>query len=146
MNCVKCDHQIGRTTDGVLFHTRGKPGEESDFSVTCWKCACSEPTAPLEAEVQVVLAPVAEKFNPGALTSGWRRAFPTCIVVRSPEEYVGAVQDIIKRGDADNKDTVIVIDWNDEEQSETRLKDVSKCMQLWGLLVKQTYQTRKKGI
>jgi hypothetical protein len=141
MNCVKCNHPIGRTTTGTLFHVRG--ANESDFSVTCWKCECREPTAPVEAAGPIdTPVPVVETFNAGAITSGWRRAYPKCHVVCSPEEYVHTMETFIKNGS--KGDNVIVIDWNDEEQSELWLKEVSKCMQVCGLLVKQTYQTEAK--
>jgi hypothetical protein len=31
------------TTSSALFHVRGKPGQEAEFSTTCWKCPCKEP-------------------------------------------------------------------------------------------------------
>jgi hypothetical protein len=43
MDCDNCGHRIGCTTSSVLYHVRGKPGNECEFSTTCWECGCKEP-------------------------------------------------------------------------------------------------------
>ena len=41
----ECGHPIGNYPGGKLMHIRGKPGEESEFSITCWRCKCKSAEA-----------------------------------------------------------------------------------------------------
>lgn len=41
--CEHCSHPVGMTTSSTLYHVRGKPGEEAEFSTTCWECGCRYP-------------------------------------------------------------------------------------------------------
>jgi uncharacterized protein YlaI len=43
MDCDNCGHRIGCTTSSALYHVRGKPGNECEFSTTCWECSCRYP-------------------------------------------------------------------------------------------------------
>jgi hypothetical protein len=71
-------------------------------------------------------------------TSCWRRSLPRCSVVRSPKEYSYLMKTLIETG---KHADVVVIDWNDEEQSIEWLKFATKMMQISRIQVGQYYQT-----
>jgi hypothetical protein len=81
------------------------------------------------------------KHSGEGMKAYWRRMVSTCIVVKSPMEFV----DLMKRLYRDDERVeAVMLDWNDEDYPEEWSKEVSKAMQVFGILAGRIYQLGAK--